>query len=246
MEEYICSAITAGLTEIVFLEHMEAGVHYFECTWLTEDDFDTYFDIGTHLQEKYREKIKVSLGVEVGYSPSHKDELLDRLSKRKWDRIGVSYHFMPHPEGGYHLNLLSRQQKNIDAIERIGCDRILECYFSTLVEAIDILPGTVLCHLDAALRHQPGVTTNEKYLEQIKEVLQAVKRKQMSLEINTSGFSNRGTPFPAPFILKEAMKLDIPFLPGSDAHHPRDVGREFVKLTEYLFTETTDIHPLPL
>lgn len=235
MEEYVCSAITAGLTEIVFLEHMEAGVHYFKSTWLTEDDFDTYFRIGTYLQEKYRKKINVSLGVEVGYSPSHKDELLDRLGQRKWDRIGVSYHFMPHPEGDYHLNLLSRKQKNIDAIENIGCERILKRYFSALIEAINVLPGTVLCHLDAALRYQPDVTIDKKYLEQIKEVLQAVKRKQMSLEINTSGFSNRGTPFPAPFILKEAMKLDIPFLPGSDAHHPKDVGREFSKLTKGAF-----------
>lgn len=243
MEEYVCSAVKSGLEEIVFLEHMEAGVHYFESTWLTEADFDTYFRIGTHLQEKYHKEIKISLGVEVGYSPSHKDELLDRLAQRKWDRIGISYHFMAHPEGQYHLNLLSRKQENIDAIEKVGCELILEHYFCVLKEAIEVLPGTVLCHLDAALRNQPNVTIDERYLEQIKEVLQAVKRKQMSLEINTSGFGNRGTPFPAPFILKEAMKLDIPFLPGSDAHHPKDVGRAFNNLTDFFpFSETTDIH----
>lgn len=243
MEEYVRSAITSGLKEIVFLEHMEAGVHYFESTWLTEDDFDTYFRVGTHLQEKYSKEIKVSLGVEVGYSPSHKDELLDRLARRKWDRIGVSYHFMAHPEGDYHLNLLSGKPENIEAITRVGCERILEHYFSTLKEAVDALPGTVLCHLDAALRNQPNVTIDKRHLGQIKEVLHAVKQKQMSLEINTSGFSNRGTPFPAPFILQEAIKLGIPFLPGSDAHHPQDVGREFSNLSNFPFTGTTDTRP---
>jgi histidinol-phosphatase (PHP family) len=241
MEEYVRSAITSGLKEIVFLEHMEAGVDYFESTWLTEEDFDTYFRVGTHLREKYNRKIKISLGVEVGYSPSHKNELLDRLSRRKWDRIGVSYHFMAHPEGGYHVNLLSRKQENIEAIKKVGCELILEHYFSTLKEAIEVLPGTVLCHLDAALRNQPKVTIDERYLDQIKEVLRAVKQKQMSLEINTSGFNNRGMPFPAPFILQEAIKLDIPFLPGSDAHHPKDVGRDFDNLTDFPFTKTTDI-----
>ena len=41
MEEYVTRAIAIGLQELVFLEHMEAGVHYFESTWLTEEDFET-------------------------------------------------------------------------------------------------------------------------------------------------------------------------------------------------------------
>lgn len=235
MEEYVRSGIAAGLAEIVFLEHMEAGVHYFESTWLTEDDFDTYFLVGNHLREKYKQKIRVSLGVEVGYSPSHRDELLCRLGGRKWDRIGISYHFMAQPDGRYHLNLLSRKSENIAAIEKAGCEKVLKNYLNTLVEAIEVLPGTVLCHLDAALRHQPNVSIDKEYLEQVKAVLRAVKQKEMSLEINTSGFNTRGTPFPAPFILKEALKLGIPLLPGSDAHQPKDVGRNF-----------TDIRSLPL
>jgi histidinol-phosphatase (PHP family) len=233
MEEYILSAIAAGLKEIIFLEHMEAGVHYFEKTWLTEDDFDLYFLEGKQLQEKYQQDIHVALGVEVGYSPTHKKELLERLKKRKWDRIGVSYHFMIHPRGEYHLNLVSRKKRSIRAIEDVGCKQVLENYFTTLTEAVEILPGTVLCHLDAALRFQPDVIINEDYLEQIRKLLQAVKKKGMALEINTSGFTIRDVPFPAPFILKEAIALNIPLLPGSDAHRPEDVGRHFDKLAEF-------------
>jgi histidinol-phosphatase (PHP family) len=235
MEEYVRSGISAGLSEIVFLEHMEAGVHYFESTWLTEDDFDHYFAEGNRLRRKYENTIKVSLGVEVGYSPSHKQELLDRLARRKWDRIGISYHFMARADGEYHLNLLSRKKENIAAIEKTGCNQVLQNYLGTLTEAIEVLPGTILCHLDAALRHLPNTCIDEKYLPQIRKVLQTVKEKGMALEINTAGFSNRGTPYPAPFIIKEAIKLDIPLLPGSDAHHPKDVGRNF-----------KDIRSLPL
>jgi histidinol-phosphatase (PHP family) len=231
MEDYITNAISKGLQEIVFLEHMEAGVHYFEATWLTEDDFDTYFSIGHALQQKYQNQIHVSLGVEVGYSPSHKEELLQRLAKRKWDRIGVSYHFMKHPdEGEYHLNLLSRKTVNREAIAKVGCEYIFSNYLSTLTEAVETLPGTVLCHLDAALRYQPGCVLGQHYIQQIKELLQAVKQKGMALEINTAGFSKRGTPYPAPFIIEEALRLDIPLVPGSDAHRPQDVGRDFNKL----------------
>jgi len=234
MESYVLSAIAAGLKEIVFLEHMEAGVHYFETTWLTEDDFDIYFTEGKQLQGKYRDKIRISLGVEVGYSPTHKKELLERLEKRKWDRIGVSYHFMPLPEKKHHLNLVSRKEKNIFAIEAMGCEQILNNYFSTLTEAVEVLPGTVLCHLDAALRFQPGIEIDKHYLGQIRKLLQAVKRKDMALEINTSGFPIRNVPFPAPFIIREALELKIPLLPGSDAHKPEDVGRNFDLLQNYL------------
>ncbi len=56
----------------------------------------------------------------------------------------------------------------------------------------------------------------------------------MALEVNTSGFTLRGTPFPAPFIIKEALALEIPLLAGSDAHKPEDVGRDFDLLADYL------------
>ena len=230
MEEYVKEAVSKGLQEIVFLEHMEAGVHYFESTWLTEKDFDRYFKEGKQLREKYQQDIRVLLGVEVGYSPTHKEELLQRLEKREWDRIGVSYHFMAHPDGDYHLNLLSRKERNIRAIERVGCKVVLENYFTTLNEAVEVLPGTVLCHLDAALRFHPDTVISQEHLEQVKTILKSVKKKGMALELNTSGFTIRGTPFPSPFIVKEAMAMDIPILPGSDAHRPEDVGRHFDKL----------------
>ncbi len=235
MEEYVLAAIASGLQEIVFLEHMEAGVHYFESTWLTEDDFDIYFAEGKHLQDKYGDTIKVSLGVEVGYSPTHKEELRERLARRSWDRIGISYHFMPHPDSSqYHLNLVSRKERNILAIKKLGCDFVLENYFKTLTEAVEFLPGTVLCHLDAALRFQPGFSITPSHREQIRPLLKALQSKDMGLEVNTSGFSIRKTPFPAPFIIHEAMALDIPLIPGSDAHRPEHVGKDFDRLPAYL------------
>ncbi len=227
MEEYVQSGIAKGLRELCFLEHMEAGVDYFESTWLTEEDFDRYFIEGKQLQEKYRGQITISLGVEVGYSPTHKEELLKRLAKRKWDRIGVSYHFMPNPNDGYHLNLVSRKAENIRAIEQVGCEKVLQHYFATLTEGVQTLPGTVLCHLDAALRFQPDISIDERFLPQIKKLLQAVKKAKMALEINTSGFSIRGTPFPANFIREEAIHMGIRLQVGSDAHKPDDVGRNF-------------------
>ena len=61
MEEYALSAIDKGLQEIIFLEHMEEGIRFFKATWLSEKDFDCYFDEGHRLQQKYANQISIGL-----------------------------------------------------------------------------------------------------------------------------------------------------------------------------------------
>ena len=235
MEEYVLSAIDKGLSHIVFLEHMEATcVNYFETTWLTDQDFDDYFAEGQKLQKKYGDKLSIGLGVEVGYSVSQHQELQDRLNRRSWDQVGVSYHFMPVQGQAFDLNLVSRQKRNVQAIAETGCEEVLDNYFTTLIEAVGVLPGTVLCHLDAALRFQPGLQLTQVHWQQIEVLLDTVKAKNMALEINTSGFAVRGTPFPAPAIIQMAITRGIPLVAGSDAHKPEDVGRYFQQLPELL------------
>lgn len=235
MEEYVLSAIEKGLEHIVFLEHMEAtGVNYFETTWLTEQDFDDYFEEGQRLQESYGDQLTIGLGVEVGYNAAHQQELQDRLQRRSWDQVGISYHFMAVPGHSFDLNLVSRKERNILAIADTGCEKVLTNYFRTLTEAVRVLPGTVLCHLDAALRFQPGLQLTPGHWQQIGELLDTVKQQDMALEINTSGFAIRGTPFPAPAIIQMAIEREIPLVAGSDAHRPEDVGRYFHKLPQLL------------
>ena len=83
MEDYVLAALGKNLDEIVFLEHLERGVIYFESTWLSNDDFRYYHEEGIRLKEKYRGKIKVGIGVEVGYNPQQCHELKDfNLSSR--------------------------------------------------------------------------------------------------------------------------------------------------------------------
>ena len=234
MEEYVVAAIAKGLEEVVFLEHMETGVEYFMTTWLTEEDFDYYFSEGERLKEKYRRSIKLGIGVELGYNPECGTEILDRLSRRRWDRIGISHHFCRLPGQTEHLNLLSRRGDNIANARAFGTDAILDRYFSTLREAVLSLPGNVLCHLDAALRYVDDLQLSAKHLQTIDALLQAVKSKGMALEINTSGIPIRGTPFPHRNLLHRALELGIPLVAGSDAHRPQEVGRHFDLLEDYI------------
>lgn len=234
MEDYVRVAQERGLKKLFFLEHLERGIEYFERTWLSEADFAEYFRRGQELKEQYRETLQVGLGVEVGYNPLHRDELLEALAARPWERIGISYHFME--VAGQHYNLVSRRSENLLALGRLGLAHVLSVYFATLLEAVEILPGQVVCHLDAAMRHHPEVRLAASHYRQIEEILAAMARREMALEINASGMARRGQPYPAREIIIEALRRGIPLTAGSDSHRPEDVGG-FAKLAAWLVAQ---------
>jgi histidinol-phosphatase (PHP family) len=213
------------------LEHLERGINYFERTWLTEADFDEYFRRGRELQDKYRDSLQVGLGVEVGYNPERREELLAALAARPWERIGISYHFMA--VAGRHYNLVSRRKENLEALGRLGVAKVLSAYFGTLLEAVEVLPGHFVCHLDAVMRHHPEVRLASGHYRQIEEILAAMARRGLALEINASGLARRGQPYPAKEIIAEAFRRDIALTAGSDSHRPEDVG-DFAELARFM------------
>jgi histidinol-phosphatase (PHP family) len=126
--------------------------------------------------------------------------------------------------------MVSRKQVNIDASNQFGIDKIIRLYYSGLLQAVAELPGNVLCHLDAVLRHHPSVSVTEEHIKLIENLLDAVVRNNMAVEINTSGFRFKNEPFPSKYFLRKAIQKGIPLVAGSDAHRPEDVGRHFDRL----------------
>jgi histidinol-phosphatase (PHP family) len=232
MEEFILAAVNRNLRKIIFLEHLEVGIDYFESTWLSENDFYSYHEQGKHLQEKYKNIIEIGLGIEVGYNPKSLEEIQRRLALHSWDRIGISYHFLETDSG--HLNMVSSKQINIDRLDDYGVDKVAQRYYSDLKDAVDKLPGQVLCHIDAVLRHHPNVTLTPEHYGLIDELLDAVARKKIAIEVNTSGYRTKNEPYPSVALLKKAIERNIPLVAGSDAHRPEDVGRYFDRLPDLL------------
>jgi len=228
MEEYVLAAVNKGLRKLIFLEHLEVGINYFESTWLSEDDFDFYHSEGKRLQKTFQDRIEIGLGIEVGYNPNFLEEIQRRIALHAWDRIGISYHFMD--TGPAHLNLVSSKQINIDALDQFGVDKVVNRYYKELLNAVEKLPGQVLCHIDAVMRHHPNVIITPEHEALIDDLLDAVARKNMSLEVNTSGYRIKNEPYPSLDIIRRAIKKDIPLVAGSDAHRPEDVGRHFDRL----------------
>lgn len=227
MGEYVRAAIAKGLSRIVFLEHMEEGISAPQASWLSESDFDYYFEEGLRLQKQFQDSIEIGLGVECGYNPEYKDVLKKRLVKRKWDQIGISCHFLKIDTDRHHLNLLSKKPENVKRAINLDTKILFGKYLDTLLEAITELDGSVLCHLDAAFRWVPHHTISEEHYQQIELLLAKAAAKGMALEINTSGIQIRNEPFPNKRIIDLAIRHKMTFQLGSDAHQPSDVGNYF-------------------
>ncbi|MBU0728644.1 MAG: histidinol-phosphatase [Proteobacteria bacterium] len=231
MEEYVVAAIDKGLSGINFLEHLEIDIRYFEKTWLSDAEFSYYVSEGKRLKNKYKSQIQVGTGIEVGFNPNRVPEIKTFLDTYDWDLIGISYHFLDTAEK-YHLNMVSSKKQNLDAALKYGPEKIVLAYYEGLRQAASILPGTVLCHLDAVLRFLPEIPLTNEIWDRIMDVLDVIKNRGMALEVNTSGYRIRDEPFPAIRLLREAVRREIPLSLGSDAHKPGDVGRYFHRLPE--------------
>lgn len=228
MEEYVQAALKRNLRSLIFLEHLEAGIKNQPRTWLEAGDFSYYFQEGKRLQNKYQGQVAILLGVEVGYNPEALDLIQDTLSRYPVQWLGLSYHFFRSE--GHHLNLLSKKQANIDRLQAQDTSRILDEYFTGLEKAAKILRPDVLCHMDAALRHCPGIVLSQRNMDQVETLLTTMQQENIALEVNTSGFVYRGEPFPGQAIIRSALRRNIQLRPGSDAHHPDQVGRYFDRL----------------
>jgi histidinol-phosphatase (PHP family) len=232
MEDYVLAALDKGLRSIIFLEHLEEQTVYFERTWLTDAHFSYYFTEGKRLQDKYGDRLTIKLGVEIGFNPQAIESLREKIARYPWEHIGLSYHY--YYTGTEHLNMVSRRRENIDKLAALGADKIITDYFSGLIQGISSLDCHTVCHLDAVMRHCPEIRFTSSHRQQIDRILELLEEKNMSLEINTSGFALRGEPYPGKAILKKAVESNIPLLAGSDAHHPDQVARYFDRLPELL------------
>jgi hypothetical protein len=69
MEDYVKQAVERGLRAICFLEHLETDIAYHPPCWLDDEAFVYYFSEGERLKRRYRDRIEIQLGMEMGFNP---------------------------------------------------------------------------------------------------------------------------------------------------------------------------------
>lgn len=238
MEEYVVRAIELGLEEIGFLAHAEAGIDHPRIMWLQDGEYDAYWNEGIALKSRYGDRIKISLGLELGLNTNCLEELHIIMEKYAWDRIGLSYHQMT--DGGSYLNICSRY--SVPRIREVDNLQFTKRYYRDLYNHISAIQPDMLCHMDVVRKHMQDCSSDFEVQTLIRELLAELKKEHVKLEVNTAGYDTVGAPYPAPWILREAVEMGIDLVLCSDSHSPEQVGRRFDDALQYI-EDSVDLAP---
>jgi len=210
VDDYIRAAIAQGIQIYGFSEHAPM-------------DFDTRYRLGFAEMSAYREdilraqarysaQIEILLGYEVDWLPGYMD---NRVLEAEVDFLVGSVHFIR--QWGFDNPEFIGGWKNRDV------DEIWQAYFEAVTQMARSGKFDIAGHLDLIKVFNYLPRQDIRILA--KEALQAIKKADMVLEINSAGLRKPvGEIYPSASLLEEAYAYDIPITFGSDAHAPEQVG----------------------
>ncbi|MCR5670224.1 MAG: histidinol-phosphatase HisJ family protein [Butyrivibrio sp.] len=229
MEDMIESSIKRGLKEICFTDHMDLEYPPLpEVTpGLFEFDTDSYKKEILSLREKYKDKINIKFGVELGLQDHIPDLNKEYVSKYDFDFVIGSIHVLDRQDPYYKEYWEGKSESDV----------LNRCFELTLENMKLFKDFDVLGHFDYVIRYSPykGAEYNyESFSEIIDAILSFLIKNDKGLDLNTKAIYGYGLePNPHAFVLKRYKELGgriITF--GSDAHTPDVVGAAFEQAKE--------------
>lgn len=215
MEDQIRRALEIKLDEICFTEHVDYGVKTdLNC------NYEKYFDELHEMQEKYRGKITIRVGIEFGVQ-NHTVDLFERdFKKYDFDFVILSNHQVGDKEfwtGEY------QEGKTQPEIHKAYYDAILEV-------AQKYKDYCVLGHLDMIKRYDDfGDYPDDNIIETVEQILKQAISDGKGIELNTSCFKYGLKDLtPSRRILKLYRDLGGEILTiGSDTHETKHLADRF-------------------
>jgi histidinol-phosphatase (PHP family) len=217
-------AISLGLPKICLTDHhdidfiiQEEGGMDFQL------DTPAYIKAAKEIQDIYRDKIDIRIGVELGLMNSVVQKARDYASTYKeLDFIIGSSHLVRGLDPYYPSFYEGR--------EEIECVRD---YFVSILENVSLIDDyDVYGHLDYIVRYCPsgqGIFNIKDYYDVIEEIFRIIIPKGKGIEINTGSlYKNMDYPHPHIDILKLYRQMGGEIITvGSDAHKPEYIGYGF-------------------
>ncbi len=214
MEDMVKGAIQCGAKEICFTEHKEFDYPVDELEF--DLDLVEYEKEFCRLKEKYREKIIMKIGVELGLQKHILSECQEFVDKFSFDFVIASQHCM-NKKDLYYMKLEEKDVKGA-----------FDSYFEELYYDISNFKDfDVLGHLDLIRRYTKEAQAYDisKSYSEIEEIFRYLVDNGKGIEINSGGLHYPSKLLnPSEDILKIYKNLGgevITF--GSDAHSPDKV-----------------------
>ncbi len=227
MADMIEAACKAGLKEIAITDHYDPD--YPDKAFPFDLDFQRYHKELNKAVEKYKDKIKIVKGIEIGIQHGKS------LKKCKTEANAFNYDFILgsfHCAEGYDLYGTS-------FFKNRSVEKSYEAFYLYMLSCLkEYKDYDVLSHFNIIDRYSERIPEDSVYMDIVDEILKLVISDGKGIEINTSSFRyNMGErTTPAKNILQRYKELGGEIITtGSDAHKTSDVNykldyaREMIK-----------------
>jgi histidinol-phosphatase (PHP family) len=211
---YAWHACRRNLKGIVFTCHNPMPPHFTPSVRMSQDKLEYYVELIESVRWMFEGMLDIRLGLECDWLPEYDDYLKEQVASAPFDYVLGSVH-ANFPD--YAETFLTGSPEND-----------VRTYFQLLAECAESGLFDCLAHPDHIKYIYPAYWMSGYDMGPIKEALDRIKATGVAMEVNTSGyFKPVSEMIPAPSIVREIVKRDIPLVIGSDAHQPERVADEF-------------------
>ena len=218
-EELVLEALRLGCPELGFSGH--SFIPFDDCCMSEQGTLDYQQEV-RRLQEKYRDRIRIYLGIEQDYfSP---------LPTDAYEFVIGSVHYTSR-DGQYLSVDEGRDSFARNVQEHYGGD-----YYAFAEDYYDLVGGiyekthcTIVGHFDLVTKFNEKQeffdTAHPRYRRAALSALERLLTAPVLFEINTGAISRgyRQTPYPEPFLLREMEKRGARLILSSDCHNKKDL-----------------------
>ena len=234
METQILAGIGKGLRIMCFTDHYDPGFPYENVPDVSPGTFELnytpYREEYLKMRDKYRGRIELRFGIEIGLQPHLGDFLTSYFASHPdYDFVIGSNHLCGGTDPYYPDFLKSRTQ-----------EEALALYLEDTLLNIRAFPSIDSCgHLDYIARYLPGrekFYTYRAFAGLIDPILSELITRGIALEVNTAPLTKGMRYFnPIPDILSRYSEMGGELITiGSDAHVPERIAGRFEDTAQIL------------
>lgn len=221
MEDMINKSIELGVKEICFTDHVDYSIITNNMEENHIVDHKEYFRKLEYFQNKYKDKISIKKGIEMGLQSHTISKCEEYIEKNEFDFVIASIHTINKSD------LIER-----DFYKDKSQFEAYRQYYEILYDVIKKFKSyCVLGHLDIVKRYGDlnNIIDDKVFSDEIDEILKMAIYDGKGIEINTSCFRYRLPDLtPSSYILKRYKELGGEIITtGSDSHNPAQVVYEF-------------------
>ncbi|MGM9551863.1 MAG: histidinol-phosphatase [Clostridia bacterium] len=220
-EEMVIQAIEKGIETIGFSAH--SYTFFDESYCMKKERYKEYKAEIKRLQEKYRGKIEILLGIE--------QDFYSDASTEGFDYVIGSVHYLK--KNGKYLPIDESEEIFIDIVKNYYNNDfylLAEDYFDTVSSVVEKTGADIIGHFDLITKFNEKNRLfdegDERYVKAYKKAVDKLIETGKVFEINTGAISRgyRTTPYPSEDILKYILQKGGRTMVNSDSHSVDGLG----------------------